>query len=125
MWLTAFCATLALAGFGCESKPAAPSAPITVHAEVHGRGQAGVLVVEVVTQADGPHALVELSLPEGVSAGKTTAEADLEAGKGKFFRFPIRAAKPGAYVIGVKAMAGATEFRFGRSISVAWVALAN
>jgi hypothetical protein len=83
-----------------------------------------MLVVIARVQADAPHAKVELTLPEGVSAvgSPTTAEADLTPGRAHHFRFPLKAAHPGAYVIGVKAMAGEESYRFGKSISVAWIA---
>ena len=124
MWLSAFCALIAFAGFACEPEQGEPQAPITVRASIHGSGQSGILVVAVTTQAEGPHALVELSLPKGVRlVGKEgKAEADLEPGKTVHFRFPIKTDKPGAYVIGVKVMAGDESYRFGKSISVAWVA---
>ena len=125
MWLSAFCATLIFAGFGCQPREGAePEAPLSVYGNVHGSGQSGILVVQVVAQADAPHALVELALPDGVAVvgvpGK--AEADVTTGSPHYFRFPLKASKPGAYIIGIKVMGGEESYRFGKSISVAWIA---
>lgn len=128
MWLSAFCATLVLSGFGCGPQhPAEPDAPIAVIGEVHGNGQAGVLVVQVTAQAEAPHALVELALPDGVRlvGVPPKSEADVRANTPHYFRFPLKADKPGAYVIGIKVMAGQGSYRFGKSISVAWIAQAD
>ena len=123
MWLSAFCAVLAFAGFGCEQAPQAPDAPIAVTASVHGDGQAGILVVSVTAQTEAPHAQVELNAPAGVRVvGGSKAEAEVLPGQTKQFRFPVKADKPGAYVIGIKVMAGEDSYRFGKSITVAWVA---
>lgn len=124
MWLSTFCAILMLCGFGCADEPQEPDAPLALTAAVHGKGQAAILVVRAVAQAEAPHTKVELTLPEGVSVVgvPSIAEADLTPGKAHQFRFPIKAVRPGAYIIGVKALAGADYYRFGKSISVAWIA---
>jgi hypothetical protein len=85
-----------------------------------------MLVVQVIASEEAPHTQVELALPEGVTLGGAgrVAEADIRPGKPYQFRFPLRAKEPGAYIIGVKAMAGSESYRFGKSVSVAWIAQA-
>jgi|SRR5688572_99458 len=124
MWLSTFCAILMLCGFACVEEPQEPKAPLSLAATVHGKGQTAILVVTASVQAEAPHAKIELTLPAGVSVVgvPATAEADLTSGQAYHFRFPIKAVSAGAYVIGVKAMAGEDSYRFGKSISVAWIA---
>ena len=129
MWLSAFCATLVISGFGCErdQQPLAPDSPISVYGYVQGRGQAGMLIVQVTAQAEAPHALVELALPDGVRVVgvQPTADADVEVNIPQYFRFPLKADRPGTYIIGIKVMAGEDSYRFGKSNSVAWIAQAD
>ena len=126
MWLTAFCSILIACGLGCAQRQpkSAPEAPISIDASIEGRGQAGILVVSVVTSAEGENGQIELTLPDGVRlvAGHSKTEAKFEVGRAKTFRYGLKASRPGAYVINVKVIAGEENYRFGKSMSVAWVA---
>jgi len=127
MWLTSFCAALVIGGFGCATTPPATrdaQAPITLRAEVKGRGQAGVLIVTVATGEQGHSAQIDLSLPDGVRlvAGTLKTEADFEKDKPREFRYLLKADKPGVYTFNIKVMAGEESYRFGKSVSVAWIA---
>jgi hypothetical protein len=127
MWLSAFCAALVMSGFGCADQDvAAPDvqAPISVRAEVRGKGQAGVIIVTVRTEESGPSAQIDLTLPEGVRlvAGKAKTEAEFEKDKPREFRYAVKADKAGVYMFSVRVMAGEESYRFGKSVSVAWIA---
>lgn len=116
-----------MSGFGCAANDVAEpdvQAPIKVHAEVRGQAQSGVLIVTVRTDESGPSAQIDLTLPEGVRlvAGKTRTEAEFEKNKPREFRYAVKADKPGVYMFNVKVMAGEESYRFGKSVSVAWIA---
>ncbi len=104
-----------------------PEAPISVDAEVRGRGQTGLMVVRVRTEEQGPSAQIDLTLPAGVRlvSGAIRTEAEFKPGEPRIFRYGLKADKPGAYVINVKVMAGTEDFRFGKNFTVAWIAQAD
>lgn len=104
-----------------------PSAPISVDAEVRGKGQTGLLVVRVITEEQGPSAQIDLTLPDGVRlvSGSIRTEAAFKPGEPRIFRYGLKADKPGAYVLNVKVMAGSEDYRFGKNFSVAWIAQAD
>jgi len=127
MWLSAFCAALVMSGFGCIAKDVTTPdvhAPINVDAEVKGKAQAGVLIVTVRTDESGPSAQIDLTLPKGVRlvAGKMRTESEFERNKPREFRYAVKADKPGIYTFNIRVMAGEESYRFGKSISVAWIA---
>ena len=126
MWLTVFCTILVACGLGCAQRQPepAPDAPISIEATIEGNGQAGILVVTVLIGAEGKHGKVDLTLPDGVRlvAGNRETDSDFEVGRAKTFRYGLKAARPGTYVINVKVVAGEEYYRFGKNVTLAWIA---
>jgi hypothetical protein len=126
MWIAAFCAALVACGLGCSQQPlpGSPDAPISIAASIEGRGQAGVLIVTVSTQVESRNVLLELSLPAGVRivAGNTRTTTSLKEKRPATFRYGLKADSPGVYVINLKVTAGDESYRFGRTVTVSWLA---